>query len=118
MRTPLPEKQYDVVPSILFEGISTTTLNVEASLDAIITYLAELSEVVDRIGRHLAKLPVDNPEERHLTLKEKLLGAMPNKKPFKHYSGDSGDAEWNRGYDKGYNAALTDVEAIINRLIP
>ncbi len=121
MQTPLPEK------------IKTPEIKLDLILNQIITYLAELSEVVEgkptyadgykqgKFDAEMDKLnkvpPLKETELYRLSVKEMLLEAMPDKKPFKHYSGDSGDAEWNRGYDRGYNAAVTDVEAIINRLI-
>jgi hypothetical protein len=49
-KTPLPEKQYNIARD--FDGTTTggtasSSLNIERTLDCIITYLAELTEVVE-----------------------------------------------------------------------
>ena len=89
IKTPLPEKQYNVVHD--FTGIaSSSSLNVEKTLDVIIDYLAELTEVVEG--------------KQTLNLKETLMA-------------DIKEAAWEDSWSMSV-VNVKDVEAIINRLVP
>lgn len=99
LNTPLPEK----IPEKNFIKVGET--NYLETINQLIDIVAELWEVVEE------QRQMSDQEKliRDLTpnLKDQLLGAVRNLKS------SSGTA-----VSQGYNVALSDVEAIINRLIP
>ncbi len=100
IKTPLPEKKYDIIEHPQYAGESSTSLNIEATLESIIDYLAELTEVVNEA---IAEKNYGVPTP---TLKETLLreiDRIPVRSSDTHY---------------GSFIKKTHVEAIINRLIP
>ena len=119
MKTPLPER----LNSFLLEEKRHAL-----KIDEIIDYLAELTEVVNKQEEHIANMrddwsevEKDNPAFAPMpTLKEQLLEALPKRKvenvtsttePNDVYIGRNSEC-------RGYNRALSDIEAIINRLVP
>jgi hypothetical protein len=115
MKTLLPEKMYSIKDGEIAKRINE-----------IITYLAELTEVVegkqtpDVITEDGRLKPLNVYQAEQVTLKEQLLGALPKRKVENVTSHvETYDNFIVRNSEcVGYNKALADVEAIINRLIP
>lgn len=87
-------------------------------INLILDYLAELTEVVEKNQeRHIEDIMLlRHPVTETPSLKETLLGEIYTK-IRKIY--DFGTALAHRNdFNDGYNNALKDVEAIINRLMP
>jgi hypothetical protein len=123
LKTPLPEKfDLDSIYSSFY---------VNKKLNELITYLAELTEVVK--GKQDKQNVTygggaSGTGGTPIGLKEQLLGAVKLKRKLSSYCGynfssttvkTESAVECINGAEKmGYNKALTDIEAIINRLIP
>jgi hypothetical protein len=121
MKTLLPEKiKGEIFEMGDFKGESLSTG--DNTINQIITYLAELTEVVEgkqtkrytgldergfetseTVKQYVPYEVTDTP-----TLKEQLLGEIAELPNAKH---------WNYDKIEGYEKARQDVEAIINRLI-
>jgi hypothetical protein len=117
MKTPLPEKVRDFNQADFLENIDELAV----SIDEIITYLAELTEVVEgkatyrqgyEQGRFDAEMDRVNLEFKQVTptLKEQLLGEIREKTYNERDCYDDADSEI-------VIVKWLDVEAIINRLI-
>lgn len=112
MKTPLPEKPRDFNQADFLENIDELAVTVAE----IITYLAELTEVVE--GKQDA-ITIESTYPIHRggsfgtsgtsqttpTLKEQLLGEVRKKKVFLEFQGEE-------------IIPMKDLEAIINKLIP
>jgi hypothetical protein len=103
MKTPLPAK------------VSHPDCTAEEAINDIITYLAELTEVVEgkQTGYADFEKPYMMPETP--TLKEMLLTEIAHLQIEPHMIDGEMDLS---PADRVHNSALTKVEAIINRLIP
>lgn len=118
IKTPLPEKKFDIIEHPQYAGESITSLNIEATLESIIDYLAELTEVVD--GKQNA-LTIESTHAIHRgtttvtpTLKVTLLNALSQLPRYHTVTTKVTDDT----ILKSYTIAFSDVEAIINRLVP
>jgi hypothetical protein len=103
------------------------SVNAMIKINQLITYLAELTEVVEckatyregyEQGRFDAEMDGANLEFKQVTpsLKEQLLKEINEKKIKPQYL-DTPESIWGQKQSV-WNQALSDVEAIINRLIP
>lgn len=109
MKTPLPEKPRDFNQADFLENIDELAVTVAE----IITYLAELTEVVRKQEEHITNIrgdwseaENDNPAFTPMpSLKEQLLGEVRKKKVFLEFQGEE-------------IIPMKDLEAIINKLIP
>lgn len=112
IKTPLPEKIKDTAP----EGTTFTSLDsTERKINQLITYLAGLTEVVERKqDKHkevLGTFEIKGTVTKTPTLKEQLLGEIASMEK----------EEPNEMIDcliaSGYNQALAEVEDVIRRLV-
>jgi hypothetical protein len=119
LKTPLPEK-LNPLPFEVARNYSRDTLEQfykrDKVLNQLITYLAELTEVVEGKKKFDVEKWYRGEPQNTPTLKEQLLGEIRKIKRGGISSDGSGVAK--DLYDYPYNQALSDAEAIVNRLIP
>jgi hypothetical protein len=111
MKTPLPEKLSEKYPTL--HGGTFTPLSEEAQvINQLITYLAELTEVVERkrtSDEHMEQTCSKTPDSEQITPspKEQLLWEIE----------EAGRGEPSTKYEEGFDYGLEVAKAIINRVL-
>jgi hypothetical protein len=111
MKTPLPDKYTKLELQAFHSGDS---VNAMIKINQLITYLAELTEVVEGKQENDYYEALPDLSKTTPTLKEQLLGETSK---LKRAQSPMHDAHQYYAV-KDYNQALSDVQAIVNRLIP